>query len=249
MEHIEELIEQIKKAKKICVFTGAGISCPSGIPDFRSADGLYNSGECKGYSPEEIISHGFFFSHTELFYDFYKSKMIYTAAKPNIGHLLFAQLEKMGKEISVVTQNIDGLHTAAGNSKVYELHGSVHRNYCLSCGAFYDAQYICDAAGAPRCKKCGGTVKPDVVLYGEGLDDKTVRGAVEAIAKADLLIIIGTSLAVYPAASFIGYFRGDCLALINKSETPVDRKANIVIYGDIKDVGEKISLVLNNNQK
>lgn len=230
---IAELKGAIEKANNICVFTGAGISCPSGIPDFRSADGLYNSDGIGHYSPEEIISHTFFIKKTEMFYDFYKSKMMYPEAKPNKAHIFFAELEKQGKHVSVVTQNIDGLHFDAGNSEIYELHGSIRRNYCMNCGAFYGEKYVYNSKGVPVCEKCGGTVKPDVVLYEEGLDDKTVNGAVNAIATADLLIIVGTSLAVYPAASFLQFFRGDTVALINKSSTPFDKKAKIVINDDI----------------
>lgn len=235
---VVKLREAIEKATQICVFTGAGISCPSGIPDFRSAEGLYSETDKSGYSPEEIISHTFFVSHTDLFYDFYKSKMMYPEAKPNKAHLYFAQLEKHGKKVSVVTQNIDGLHTEAGSTYVYELHGSVHRNLCLNCGAFYDGDYVYKSMGVPKCEKCGGTVKPDVVLYEEGLDDNIVVGAINAIKEADLLIIIGTSLAVYPAASFVGYFKGETIALVNKSSTPFDKKADIVIYDDIINVIE-----------
>ncbi len=230
---IAELKGAIEKANNICVFTGAGISCPSGIPDFRSADGLYNSDGIGHYSPEEIISHTFFVKKTEMFYDFYKSKMMYPEAKPNKAHIFFAELEKRGKHVSVVTQNIDGLHSDAGNSEIYELHGSIRRNYCMNCGAFYGEKYVYNSKGVPVCEKCGGTVKPDVVLYEEGLDDKTVNGAVNAIATSDLLIIVGTSLAVYPAASFLQFFRGDTVALINKSSTPFDKKAKIVINDDI----------------
>lgn len=237
---VEKLREAIEKASRICVFTGAGISCPSGIPDFRSAEGLYNETDKSGYSPEEIISHSFFVKHTVLFYDFYKSKMMYPEAKPNKAHLYFAQLEKQGKKVSVVTQNIDGLHSGAGSTEVYELHGSVHRNFCQNCGAFYDGGYVYKSMGIPKCEKCGGTIKPDVVLYEEGLDDDTVMCAIKAIKNADLLIIIGTSLAVYPAASFIGYFRGETIALINKSPTPFDKKADIVIYDDIVNVTEHL---------
>ncbi len=237
---VEKLREAISKASKICVFTGAGISCPSGIPDFRSAEGLYSETDKSGYSPEEIISHTFFVKRTDLFYDFYKSKMMYPQAEPNIAHLYFAQLEKQGKKVSVVTQNIDGLHTVAGNTDVYELHGSVHRNFCMSCGEFYDGDYIYKSIGVPKCKKCGGTIKPDVVLYEEGLDDNTVIGAIKAIKEADVLIIIGTSLAVYPAASFVGYFKGETIALINKTPTPFDKKADIVIYDDIANITEHL---------
>ena len=237
---VEKLRKAIEKASRICVFTGAGISCPSGIPDFRSAEGLYSETDKSGYSPEEIISHSFFIKHTDLFYDFYKSKMMYPEAMPNKAHLYFAQLEKQGKIVSVVTQNIDGLHSKAGSTEVYELHGSVHRNFCQNCGEFFDGDYVYKSIGIPKCEKCGGTIKPDVVLYEEGLDDDTVIGAIKAIKNADLLIIIGTSLAVYPAASFIGYFRGETIALINKSPTPFDRKADIVIYDDIVNVTEHL---------
>ncbi|MBQ8182368.1 MAG: NAD-dependent protein deacylase [Clostridia bacterium] len=237
---ITELQKAINKAQNICVFTGAGISCPSGIPDFRSADGLYNESDKSGYSPEEIISHTFFKRHTALFYEFYKSKMMYPAAKPNTAHIFFAELERCGKNVTVVTQNIDGLHSAAGSSIVYELHGSVHRNYCMNCGKFFDGDYIYKSMGVPVCDGCGGTVKPDVVLYEEGLDDETVTGAVKAIRNADLLIIIGTSLAVYPAASFLQYFRGETIALINKSSTPFDSKADIVIYDDVAKITEHL---------
>lgn len=237
---VEKLRKAIEKASRICVFTGAGISCPSGIPDFRSAEGLYSETDKSGYSPEEIISHSFFIKHTDLFYDFYKSKMMYPEAMPNKAHLYFAQLEKQGKIVSVVTQNIDGLHSEAGSTEVYELHGSVHRNFCQNCGGFFDGDYVYKSIGIPKCEKCGGTIKPDVVLYEEGLDDDTVIGAVKAIKNADLLIIIGTSLAVYPAASFIGFFRGETIALINKSPTPFDKKADIVIYDDIVNVTEHL---------
>ena len=237
---IEKLREAIENAEKICVFTGAGISCPSGIPDFRSADGLYNEKDKSGYSPEEIISHTFFMRHTDMFYDFYKSKMMYPEAEPNEAHKYFAQLEGKGKKVSVVTQNIDGLHSAAGSNDVYELHGSVHRNFCVNCGEFYDSDYVYKSESIPECEKCGGVVKPDVVLYEEGLDDDTVIGAFKAIKESDLLIIIGTSLAVYPAASFVGYLKGDTIALINKSSTPFDKKAHIVIYDDIINVVEHL---------
>ncbi|MBR4286573.1 MAG: NAD-dependent protein deacylase [Clostridia bacterium] len=237
---IQKLREAMQKAERICVFTGAGISCPSGIPDFRSAKGLYSETDKSGYAPEEIIFHSFFVKHTDLFYEFYKSKMMYPEAEPNKAHLYFAQLEKQGKKVSVVTQNIDGLHSKAGCTEVYELHGSVHRNFCLDCGSFFDGDYVYKSADVPKCEKCGGTVKPDVVLYEEGLDDNVVKGALKAIREADLLIIIGTSLAVYPAASFVGYFKGETIVLINKSPTPYDQKADIVIYDDIINVIEHL---------
>ena len=240
MERVLELKKEIERANKICVFTGAGISCPSGIPDFRSENGLYNEKGDYKYSPEEMISHTFFVRNTKLFYDFYKSKMIYEDAKPNKAHIYFANLEKQGKEISVVTQNIDSLHTLAGSNNVFEIHGSVKRNYCICCKEFYDEKYILNCDGVPCCKKCNGVVKPDVVLYEEGLDDKTVCGAIETIRNAELLIIIGTSMAVYPAASFVSYFKGRKIVLINKNKTDFDKKADIVIYDDIVNVIEKL---------
>ena len=225
----------IESAEKICVFTGAGISCPSGIPDFRSADGLYNEKTKWNYPPEEIISHTFFMEHTDMFYEFYKSKMIYPDAKPNDAHIYFAELEKTGKKVSVVTQNIDCLHQAAGSSEVIELHGSVHRNYCTKCGKFYDAKAIASNEGVPYCS-CGGIIKPDVVLYEESLDEKSVMQAAKVISEADLLIIVGTSLAVYPAASYIRYFRGDKMVLINKTSTSYDGMADLAIYDDVINV-------------
>ncbi len=236
MTDIEKLKAAIEKANNICVFTGAGISCPSGIPDFRSADGLYNGNGTLGYTPEQIISHSFFVRHTKEFYDFYKSKMIYADALPNSAHKYFADLEKHGKKVSVVTQNIDGLHSDAGSTEVYEIHGSVRRNYCTKCGAFYNEKFIVNADGVPLCEKCGAVVKPDVVLYEEQLDDATVRGALNAIMSADLLIVVGTSLTVYPAASFVGYFRGETLAVINKGEFSVPQGVSIAIYSDITEV-------------
>lgn len=241
MTDVGKLRAAIEKANNICVFTGAGISCPSGIPDFRSADGLYSGNGTLGYTPEQIISHSFFVRHTKEFYDFYKSKMIYADALPNSAHKYFANLEKRGKKVSVVTQNIDGLHSDAGSTGVYEIHGSVRRNYCTKCGAFYNEKYILRAEGVPLCEKCGGTVKPDVVLYEEQLDDGTVRGALDAIMSADLLIVVGTSLTVYPAASFVGYFRGETLAVINKGEFSVPQGVSIAIYSDITDVVAQLS--------
>ncbi len=241
MTDIEKLKAAIEKAQKICVFTGAGISCPSGIPDFRSADGLYSGNGVLGYTPEEIISHSFFVHHTKEFYDFYKSKMLYPDALPNSAHKYFADLEKQGKDVSVVTQNIDGLHFDAGSPVVFELHGSVRRNFCTKCGAFYNEKHILNSSGVPLCEKCGGAVKPDVVLYEEQLDDSTVLGALNAIADADLLIVVGTSLTVYPAASFVGYFRGETLAVINKGEFSVPEGVSIAIYSDIIDVISALS--------
>lgn len=235
-ETIQKLKEAIKEANDICVFSGAGISCPSGIPDFRSANGLYHGDGCGCYTPEQIISHSFFTSHPDLFYEFYKTKMVYPNAKPNEAHLYFSELQHTGKRVSVVTQNIDGLHSAAGSSEVYELHGSVKRNHCTKCGAFYDEQFITAAEGTVHCSKCGGLVKPDVVLYEEGLDDETVRGAIKAIGEAKLMIVCGTSLAVYPAASFLQFFRGETLALINKEKIGFGSEADLVINNDIVTV-------------
>ncbi len=239
-EEIKKLKNAIDTANNICVFTGAGISCPSGIPDFRSADGLYNGDGMGKFSPEEIISHTFFMKHTDMFYDFYKSKMMYPGAKPNKAHIFFAELEKRGKNVSVVTQNIDSLHFDAGSTQVYELHGSIRRNYCMGCREFYDDKFVYESNGVPHCKKCGKTVKPDVVLYEEGLDDSTVNGAVNAIMKADLLIVVGTSLTVYPAASFLRYFGGNTVALINKSDITDKYNANIVINDDIVSVVNRL---------
>ena len=233
----KELQKIIEESRNIVLFTGAGISCGSGIPDFRSANGLYSEKKDKiEYSPEEIISHDFLWRHTDLFYSFYKAKMVYPEAKPNTAHLFFADLEKQGKLKAVVTQNIDGLHSAAGNKNVFELHGSVHRNYCVSCGEKYDLGYILQSDGIPKCRKCGGTVRPDVVLYGEGLDEDVWQGAAKAISEADCLIVVGTSLTVYPAANMLRYFNGKNLVLINKQKTPFDNMANLVINEDVEKV-------------
>ena len=230
----EQLQEIIDGSQRIVFFGGAGVSTESGIPDFRSQDGLYNM-KYK-YPPEQIVSRTFFMRKTEEFYEFYKDKMLNLDAKPNPAHLKLAELEKAGKLIAVVTQNIDGLHQAAGSKKVYELHGSVLRNYCTKCGAFYDVRYIAEAEGVPVCEKCGGLIKPDVVLYEEGLDGQVINGAVNAIRAADTLIVGGTSLNVYPAASFIDYFGGDNLVVINKSETARMVNATLVINDPIGEV-------------
>ena len=238
MEKSKELKEIIKNSKKICVFTGAGISCPSGIPDFRSADGLYNQKSGYNYSPEEIISHSFFVRNPDLFYDFYKSKMLYPNAQPNKAHRYFADLEKQGKDVSVVTQNIDGLHQKAGSSKVFELHGSVARNYCTKCKKSYSLEYIANSQSIPRCTEDKAIIKPDVVLYEEPLDGDVIEGAINAIMNADTLIVIGTSLVVYPAASFIRYYKGKNMILINKSKTSYDTIANMAINEDVIEVVE-----------
>ena len=233
-DRIRELQEIIDTHNRIVFFGGAGVSTESGIPDFRSQDGLYH--QQYKYPPEMIISHSFFVRDTEEFYRFYKDKMLILDVEPNAAHYFLAELEKAGKLTAVVTQNIDGLHQKAGSRKVYELHGSIHRNYCQRCGKFFDAAYIRDSQGIPRCDECGGVVKPDVVLYEEGLDNDVISGAVSAIRNADCLIIGGTSLVVYPAAGLIDYFSGDKLVLVNKSATSRDRSADLVISDAIGEV-------------
>ena len=237
-EKLKKLQEMISKSNRIVFFGGAGVSTESGIPDFRSVDGLYN--QKYDYPPETMLSHSFFVGHTEEFYRFYRDKVLALSAKPNPCHLKLAELEKAGKLTAVVTQNIDGLHQKAGSKKVYELHGSVHRNYCTKCHRSYDAQLIADCEGIPFCEKCGGVIKPDVVLYEEGLDGATIDGAVSAISNADMLIIGGTSLVVYPAAGLIDYFRGENLVVINKSPTGRDRYADLVITDPIGEVFSQI---------
>lgn len=232
--------EIIERSEKIVFFGGAGVSTESNIPDFRSESGLYNAVSKYGKSPETMLSHSFFMHNTETFYDYYKNNLIYTQAQPNAAHLALAELEKSGKLTGVVTQNIDGLHQLAGSENVFELHGSVLRNYCMDCGAFYDLDYImneehCDGL-IPKCEKCGGIIKPDVVLYGEMLDDNVVSGAVDAISRADTMIVGGTSLVVYPAAGLINYFRGNDLILINKSHTQYDDRATLTIHDSIGKV-------------
>lgn len=237
MDSIQKLHDILQQSRHLCVFTGAGISVPSGIPDFRSAEGIYSQKTHTRYRPEEMISHSFFMRHPDLFYTFYKSKMLYPNAKPNAAHRFFAQLEQEGKTVSVVTQNIDGLHQAAGSSHVYELHGSVHRNYCHRCGRFFSMEELLALPGeVPRCPDDGEIIKPDVVLYEEPLDDRVVRGALHAIGEADTLLIIGTSLVVYPAAAYVRYFQGEHLALINKTPTPMDNEAEIALYDDVVKV-------------
>lgn len=239
-KEIEELQKIIDDSSRIVFFGGAGVSTESGIPDFRSADGIYH--QQYKYSPEQMVSHSFFMQHTEAFYDFYKEKMMILDAKPNPAHYKLAELEQAGKLTAVVTQNIDGLHQAAGSRTVYELHGSIHRNYCMECGRFYDAEYVKKTSGIPRCE-CGGVIKPDVVLYEEGLDPKTIQGAVEAIAAADTLIIGGTSLVVYPAAGFVDYFGGKHVVVINKSETAKTVRAELSIAAPIGEIFSKIKAV------
>ena len=233
MDKRKELQRMIDESNNIVFFGGAGVSTESNIPDFRSADGLFQ--EKHTYSPEQIVSHTFFVHKPELFYQFYKDKMMYLDAEPNKAHLKLAELEAAGKLKAVVTQNIDGLHQAAGNKNVFELHGSIHRNYCQKCGKFYDGKYVKESDGIPKCE-CGGTIKPDVVLYEEGLDDKTIRQSIQAISEADMLIIGGTSLVVYPAAGFIDYFRGKYLVVLNKSTTSRDSYADLCIQEPIGEV-------------
>jgi NAD-dependent deacetylase len=220
------LQQWVDESRRIVFFGGAGVSTESGIPDFRSVDGLYS--QKYDQPPETILSHTYFARHTAGFYRFYRDKMLCLDAQPNAAHLKLAELERAGKLAAVVTQNIDGLHQAAGSKAVYELHGSVHRNYCTKCGAFYGVDFIAGGEGVPCCPGCGGLVKPDVVLYEEGLDQDTVEGAVRAIAQADMLIVGGTSLVVYPAAGLIRYYQGDRLVLINRDPTPYDMEAGLV---------------------
>ena len=232
-EQIVQLKAIIGKSDNIVFFGGAGVSTESGIPDFRSVDGLYH--QKYRYPPEVMVSHSFYCSHTEEFFEFYKNKMIALEAKPNQAHLKLAQLEKEGKVRAVITQNIDGLHQAAGSKEVLELHGSVHRNYCEKCHKFYPVEYVVKASGVPKCE-CGGTIKPDVVLYEEGLDYETMQKAVDYIRNADVLIIGGTSLVVYPAAGFIDYFRGSHLVVINMAQTGRDGNADLLIREKIGEV-------------
>lgn len=241
---IPELEKMMEKSSNLVFFGGAGVSTESGIPDFRSVDGLYH--QKFAYPPEVMLSHSFFVEHTAEFFDFYRQKLIVHGAKPNPAHLRLARLEQQGKCKAVVTQNIDGLHQAAGSRKVYELHGSTLRNFCTRCGKFYPISFIEEAAGqgdgVPSCTECGAIVKPDVVLYEEGLDEATLEGAVRAIQNADLLIVGGTSLAVYPAAGLLRYFRGDNLVVINKQPTPADSMATLVSHLPIgQALGEESS--------
>lgn len=236
-EAVERLKEIVDGSDNIVFFGGAGVSTESNIPDFRSTDGLYN--QHYKYPPETILSHSFYIRNTEEFYRFYRDKMLYLDAKPNAAHLKLAKWEKEGKLKAIVTQNIDGLHQAAGSRTVYELHGSVLRNYCTKCGKFYSAEYILNSSGIPKCE-CGGRIKPDVVLYEEGLDNEIMRKSIEAIINADVLIIGGTSLAVYPAAGLIDYYKGNKLVLINKSATPMDSRADLLVQGSIGKIFEQL---------
>lgn len=232
-EEVKKLQEMIDDSSNIVFFGGAGVSTESNIPDFRSSDGLYQQ-EYR-YSPEQIVSHSFFVQNTEGFYEFYKEKMMFLDAEPNPAHLKLAELEEAGKLSAVITQNIDGLHQAAGSRNVLELHGSIHRNYCQKCGKFYDAAYVKNSEGIPVCE-CGGRIKPDVVLYEEGLDSHVIQESIQAISRADTLIIGGTSLIVYPAAGFIDYFRGKHLVVINKSATAREVGAELTIAAPIGEI-------------
>lgn len=247
ISHLTILQQIIDKSKKIVFFGGAGVSTESGIPDFRSVDGLYNQ-QWK-YPPEEIISRSFFFKNTPEFYRFYRAKLLPQGINPNAAHFKLAELEAAGKLLAVVTQNIDGLHQKAGSKKVFELHGSTLRNYCMDCHAFYNEEIIIQSENTPdklpHCPKCGGLIKPDVVLYEEGLDQDVIEGAVNAISHADTLIIGGTSLTVYPAAGLINYFRGENLILLNKSATPQDGMADLVIHEPIGEILGQIKVGLN----
>lgn len=234
IEEIAKLQEMIDDSSRIVFFGGAGVSTESNIPDFRSAEGLYQQ-NYRRLSPEQIVSHSFFLREPEMFYDFYKNKMMFLDAKPNPAHRKLAELEEKGKLTAVITQNIDGLHQAAGSKNVLELHGSIHRNHCRKCGQFYDARYVKEAEGVPRCV-CGGMIKPDVVLYEESLDSGVMDRSIQAIREADMLIIGGTSLVVYPAAGFIDYFRGKYLAVINKSSTAREVGADLTISAPIGEV-------------
>lgn len=238
LEQIEKLRELIDGSNNIVFFGGAGVSTESGIPDFRSVDGLYN--QKYAYPPETILSHTFYRRKPDEFFRFYQDKMLCLSAKPNAAHLKLAEWEALGKLKAVITQNIDGLHQAAGSKEVLELHGSVLRNYCEECGKFFDAEYMLHADGVPRCDACGGPVKPDVVLYEEGLDQNTLTKAIKFISEADVLIVGGTSLVVYPAAGLIDYYKGNKLVLVNKSATARDGIADLVVQGSIGEIFSQI---------
>ena len=236
MKTLQQIVDE---SRSIVFFGGGGVSTESGIPDFRSADGLYN--QKYDVPPEELLSHEYFFEHTEKFFEFYREKMLCLDAKPNKAHLKLAELERAGKLTAVITQNIDGLHQMAGSKNVLELHGSVYRNHCMKCGKFYDFKYMKESEGVPKCT-CGGMIKPDVVLYEEGLDDYTIQESVRAISEAEVLIIGGTALAVYPAAGLIDYFRGNHLVVINKAPTPRDKYADLLIKEPIGKVFSQIRI-------
>jgi len=238
---IQKLQSMISESSNIVFFGGAGVSTESNIPDFRSENGIYQTKKKYGYPPEYLLSHNFFMENTEVFYDYYKANLIHKDAKPNSAHLALAKLEETGKLKAVITQNIDGLHQMAGSKEVLELHGSVHRNYCLKCKKTYNLQYILNSRGVPKCSECGGIVRPDVVLYNEMLDQNILNKSIEYIYQADMLIVGGTSLVVYPAAGLIEYYRGNKLVLINKDATPYDSKADLVIHDSIGKVFSSLS--------
>ena len=237
--YISKLAELISAGSRIVFFGGAGVSTESGIPDFRSEDGVFSAIRKYGYPPEELLSHSFFVRKPDIFYRYYKELLMSTDARPNDAHIALAQLEQMGKLSAVVTQNIDGLHQKAGSKNVFELHGSIHRNYCMRCHRFFDAEYVKNHSGIPYCS-CGGMIKPDVVLYEEALEPDVMRGAAKHIQNADMLIIGGTSLQVYPAAGFIDCYSGNKLVLINKSRTPYDGRADLVINAPIGQVFRQV---------
>lgn len=236
MDDIARLAEVLEQSRSMVFFGGAGMSTESGIPDFRSAEGIYHQKLHRHFSPEEMVSHSFFVEHTEDFYDFYREHLLYPEARPNDGHRALAELERMGKLTAVITQNVDGLHQLAGSKNVLELHGSVKRNFCMDCQAAYEMEHVAAGKGVLRCTRCGGIVKPDVVLYEEPLDSQVMEKAVQVIRSADTLLIGGTSLVVYPAAGLIKYFQGQNLVLINKSETKADEWADLVIHDAIGKV-------------
>lgn len=240
MSKYEALKKILDEASQIMVFTGAGISVPSGIPDFRSADGIYNQKTNLNYPPETIISHTFFYNHTKEFFEFYKEKMIYEDAQPNDAHKFIAELEKKGKNVIIATQNIDGLHQKAGSSTVYELHGSIHRNYCDKCNRSFGLKYVLTHSPIPYCDRCHGIVKPDVVLYEEELNSYIIERTISAMMTSDVLLVIGTSLTVYPAAGFIRYFKGRYIVLINKEKTSYDNMCDLVFNEDVIEVIKNI---------
>lgn len=239
-EDIINFIEILKKSSNVVFFGGAGVSTASNIPDFRSSNGLWNEKLKINFTPEELVSHSFYMKYPKEFFEFYKAKLIYPNAKPNYAHTVLAYLEKINIVKAIITQNIDGLHQIAGSKKVFELHGSVHRNFCIRCNEFYDANFIINSNEIPKCTKCGAQVKPDVVLYEENLDNNIINQSIDAISKADTLIIGGTSLIVYPAASLINYFNGKNIVLINKTTTSADKKANLIINDDISKVFKSV---------
>lgn len=238
---IDKLKEILNCSKNIVFFGGAGVSTESNIPDFRSANGLYNENTNSTYTPEVILSHTFFVEHTKDFFNFYRNRMIYKDAKPNNAHIALAKLEELGNLKAVITQNIDGLHQMAGSKNVLELHGSVHRNRCINCHKFFDLNYIVNSSNIPKCDVCQGIVKPDVVLYEENLDTNILEVSIDYISKADVFIIGGTSLSVYPASGLISYYRGNKLILINKTQTPYDNRANLIFHGNIAEILSKVS--------